>query len=128
MSSQKPPHQPLHILIAEDEPVISNLLSDHLGIEGFVVTLASNGKEALDLARAHRPDIIVSDLSMPGLDGFGLIKAVRADDQLRHIPIIVHSVMFENEHRQKALALGATAFLTKPTQIKEIIQTIYSCL
>jgi len=125
MSSQ---NQIFCILLVEDDDEIRSILAEHLEYEGFQVSQASNGQEGLDKARSSRPSLIVSDVGMPILDGFEMLKALRADDQLRTVPVIVHSVMVEKGYKEKAMSLGATAFLNKPCPFNEILDMIRSCL
>ncbi len=122
------PNPVLRILLVEDDDEIRSILAEHLEYEGFQVAQASNGQEGLEKARASRPNLIVSDVGMPILDGFEMLKALRADDRLRTVPVIVHSVMVEKGYKEKALSLGATAFLNKPCPFNEILDMIRSSL
>ena len=112
----------------EDDEVLRDLLTQNLAFEGLDFAVASNGQEGLELARRYRPDLIITDLEMPVLDGFAFLKAQQADNRLRTIPVIVLSVMVEKEHRQRARDLGAVAFINKPCTIKEIMDAIKTCL
>ena len=85
---------------------------------------AANGQDGLALARRHRPDVILTDVSMPGLDGFDLIRALHADEQTRPIPIIVISASVEPERMRLAMDLGAEDFIVKPFTEAQIVRSI----
>ena len=116
------------ILLVEDDEVLRALLAQNLEYEGLSFMVASHGQEGLEMARRDPPDLIITDIEMPVLDGFALLPALWADDRLRTIPVIVLSVMVEKEQKQRARDLGATAFINKPCTIKEIMEAIKVCL
>jgi len=124
----KPKAQHRRILVVEDEEEFRSLVAEHLSYEDFEVSLAADGQEGLDSARKNPPDLIIADLGMPNLDGFGMLKALRADDRLRKIPVIILSVMVEANHKQRAIEAGAAAFLNKPCGIGELLEAIQACL
>ena len=109
------------VLVVDDEPMIRDLLAYYLGQEGYEVTTAANGQEALTLARTALPDTIILDIFMPIMDGWGVLTALKQDPDLRHIPVILATV---DDNRQKGIALGATDYLTKPIQGEELIQML----
>ena len=76
------------VLVAEDDPHALSGYLEFLGRSGYVATGSANGKEALGLAVETIPDIVVTDINMPGLDGFGLAAALRADRRTRHVPLL----------------------------------------
>jgi CheY-like chemotaxis protein len=95
---------------------------------GYVVT-AHSVAEALAIARAQPPDLIVSDLHMPEQSGFDLIRIVKADQQLRDIAILMHSATVQSEQdRLEAIRLGAKAFSTRPTEPLALLAEIAACL
>ena len=81
--------QPLTVLIADDEPHIRHLVSTKLKLAGFNVLVASNGQDCLQLAREHRPELIVTDYQMPVLSGFEMSQALAADQDTASIPVIL---------------------------------------
>jgi DNA-binding response OmpR family regulator len=107
------------VLVVDDEPAILKILGIKLRISGYDVVTASSGEEALALIRSTRPDIILLDVIMPGIDGFEVLQQVRAVSEL---PVIVFSARPENGHR--AFTLGASDFLAKPLDVEEMVGRI----
>jgi PAS domain S-box-containing protein len=99
------------VLVVDDDPQVLNLLAKTLEKDGYRVLLARNGVEALALAREHRPQAITLDVLMPQMDGWGTLKELKADTELRDIPVIMVTVLNE---RGMAIPLGAADFMTKP--------------
>lgn len=99
------------VLVVDDDASVRGLLTKTLEKEGYRVIAAGNGVEALTLAREHRPQAITLDVMMPQLDGWGALKALKADAELRDIPVIMVTVLNE---RGMAIPLGAADFMTKP--------------
>ena len=99
------------MLVVDDDASVRNLLAKTLEKEGYRVIQAGNGVEALALAREHRPQAITLDVLMPQMDGWGALKELKADAELRDIPVIMVTVLNE---RGMAIPLGAAEFVTKP--------------
>jgi CheY-like chemotaxis protein len=99
------------ILVVDDDPAVLDLLSITLGKEGYRVIHARTGEEAIAQARAHRPQAITLDVIMPRMDGWSVLVALKADPDLRDIPVVVVSIV---KDRGMALSLGAADFMTKP--------------
>lgn len=112
------------VLIAEDEAAIRQNLSRLLTIEGFAVRTAENGKEALALARAELPDIVLSDVMMPELDGHGLLAALRAEPMTAHVPFVFLTARADRSDIREGMNLGADDYLTKPFQREEVLSTL----
>src|SRR5690242_9053224 len=110
-----------HILIAEDEPRISEIARDYLERAGYRVTTASTGPEALAAARARRPDLIVLDLGLPHLDGIEVAKAVRAAST---VPIIMLTARVDERDRLTGLEIGADDYITKPFSPNELVARV----
>ena len=109
------------VLLVDDHPVNRYLLEATLKGEGYRVFSASQGAEALILARSERPDAIVSDVLMPVMDGFSLCHAWQLDDDLRSIPFIFYTATYtERSDIEFGLSLGAVAYLLKPDQADEL--------
>lgn len=102
------------ILVIDDEETQRLLTLDNLEEEGFRVEEASNGTEGLKLVRELRPDLVLLDVMMPGIDGFEVCRQLRADPSICHTPIIIITGREDTEDVQKGFAAGATDFLTKP--------------
>ncbi|MGH8551405.1 MAG: two-component system response regulator [Methylococcales bacterium] len=119
----------LTVLIAEDDENSRVLLQNALTSSGYKVLSAANGQEALILASADSPDMIVSDILMPVMDGYALCRAVKRDDTLKHIPFIFYSATYtDHKDRNLALSLGADRFLVKPVEIQELLAVIEEVL
>ena len=106
---------PLSVLIADDNEQDLTILRYNFERHGYRVLKASNGREALELAVSERPDLIISDVLMPEMDGFQLLREVMKLPNLRDIPLIFYSCIYTgNREKELALALGARAFIVKP--------------
>lgn len=112
------------ILVIEDDAAIRATLIDILELNQFLVSSAVNGLDGLDAAQREHPDVILTDVAMPGLDGFGLIKALKADERTQAIPIIVISASVEPERMRHAMNLGAEDFLFKPFTEDQVVRSI----
>ena len=116
-------------LIVEDHAEDLNLLKYNLEWHGYQVFEAGNGLEALEHARREIPDLIVSDALMPVMDGFMLLREVKADPTLREIPFIFYSAVYTGSREQElALALGALAFIAKPKEVDDLWEEISAVL
>lgn len=100
------------ILVVDDHPDIRRVMTIILQMEGYEVATAACGQEALDQMRLRRPDCVVLDLSMPGMDGFDVLHAIRGDERLRDARVIVYSA-HDGPMKDRALAAGADAFVLK---------------
>lgn len=116
------------IVIAEDEPDIRSNLARLLTLENYVVWAGANGEEALALVREHRPDLLLSDVMMPRMDGHQLIRALRADPDLAHIPAILLTAKAEHRDRREGMNLGADDYLIKPFRRDELLEAVRSRL
>ena len=109
------PHTPpAEILVVDDRPENRDLLSRRVTREGHVVTLAENGREAMEKLRAKPFDLVLLDIQMPELNGYEVLEQVKADAALRHIPIIVVSAISEVDSVARCVQLGAADYLFKP--------------
>lgn len=125
-SGQPPVIAPL-ILLAEDNETNVETFSSYLTNYGFNLIVASNGREAIDLAKAHHPDLILMDIQMPEVDGLEAIRCIRADPELATTPIIALTALAMTGDREKCLAAGATEYFAKPMslrQLKTVIQRL----
>jgi DNA-binding response OmpR family regulator len=108
------------ILIADDEPNILISLEYLMKREGYEVLLARDGNEALEAIRRERPALVLLDVMMPGKTGFELCDAVRADETLAATKIVLLTAKGRDTDVAKGMALGATAYITKPFSTKEL--------
>ena len=113
------------ILVADDEEPLLRLLKISLGLEGYDVVTASNGVAALEVFEGNDPDMAILDIGMPGLDGFGVLKAIREQSS---IPVIMLTAMNEPAHMERALAGGASGFMTKPFDRTELMSRVRDSL
>jgi CheY-like chemotaxis protein/nitrogen-specific signal transduction histidine kinase len=109
------------VLVVDDDPAARNLLGRFLAREGFRVEHAADGEDALRRARSVRPDVITLDVLMPGMDGWAVLAALKADDELAGIPVVMLSVLDE---RHMGFALGAADYLTKPVDREQLIAAL----
>lgn len=108
------------ILIADDSPTIRKFVSLSLKMQGFEVLTASDGMEAVELLPSNKIDLVITDLNMPNLDGFELIKSVRESFQYKEIPIIILSSLSGSKEIEMGIKTGANSYLVKPFDPKRI--------
>jgi DNA-binding response OmpR family regulator len=113
------------ILVVDDEPQIVRLLRDHLQAAGFSVLEAADGRDAVRVAGAERPDLIVLDLGLPGLDGLDVTRSLRKDNP---VPIIMLTARSDESDKLVGLELGADDYMTKPFSPKELVARIRAVL
>jgi sigma-B regulation protein RsbU (phosphoserine phosphatase) len=112
------------ILIVDDSPEIRILLSRFLNASGYEIAEAENGEQGLKLVRIFKPDLILLDIVMPGIDGYAVCESIKADPCLQDIPIIFLSARTEVEDKIKGLAIGAADYITKPFDRGEVMARI----
>jgi DNA-binding response OmpR family regulator len=117
-----------HILIADDEANIVISLEFLMKREGHRVSVARDGEAALEAIRAQRPDLVVLDVMMPGRSGFEVCQAVRADESLAAVKILMLSAKGRDTDLAKGQALGADAYLTKPFSTRELAAKVRELL
>jgi CheY-like chemotaxis protein/nitrogen-specific signal transduction histidine kinase len=116
------------ILLVEDHAEQARVFADALRAGGYQVHLAQDGAAGLALARSHAPALVLMDIQMPGMDGLDAIRRMRADAQLRSLPIIALTAMALPGDRERCLEAGATAYLTKPVHLQILMATIADLL
>jgi len=114
------------LLVVDDEPTIVELLSASLRFAGFEVATATNGRDALDAARTFRPDLLVLDVMMPGLDGFDVVKRLRGEGA--RVPVLFLTARDATEDRITGLTLGGDDYVAKPFSLDEVIARIRAVL
>jgi CheY-like chemotaxis protein len=118
-----------YLLIAEDEPDIRELLVTALRFKGYRVVATQNGREALENIQKERPSLVIADIMMPQLDGFGLVHRMRLDPETRLIPVVfITATYVAPEDRDFALRIGATRFMQKPVDIDVFIEMVEELL
>jgi PAS domain S-box-containing protein len=116
------------ILLAEDNQANIDTMSDYLENRGYRLLLAKNGQEAINLAKSQRPDLILMDIQMPGMDGLEAIRRLRDEEQLTRLPIIALTALAMQDDREKCLNAGANEYLTKPVKLKQLTAMIQQLL
>ena len=112
------------ILIIEDDPAVLDNLEDILTLEDFQVVTATNGVQGIEAAQQHQPDLILCDIMMPQLDGYGVVTALRANPQTQNIPFIFLTAKADRLEQREGMELGADDYLTKPFRPQEVVKAI----
>lgn len=120
--------KPARVLIVDDDPAMRMLCSINLQREGLVVLEAADGRTGLERARAEGPDLVLTDVTMPGLDGFQLAEALRRDELTSQVPLIFVSGELDRGNEARARELGALAYLTKPFDPTALASLVASAL
>ena len=108
------------ILVVDDEPDILSVLVYHLSREGYRVTTAVNGQAALSSAEVDRPDLIILDLMLPGMDGYEVLQRLRKSERTDAIPVILLTARRAEEERVRGFETGADDYITKPFSAREL--------
>ena len=108
------------IVAIDDDETIRELIAAALRFEGYEVLEANNGVAGLAMVRDHRPDLVVSDVNMPEMDGFAMLQALRADPAIQATPVILLTSLQEREHVRSGMTSGADDYLTKPIVFDEL--------
>lgn len=116
------------ILIVDDEPNIVMALEYTFRKNNFEVFIARDGKEALDILKIHRPDIIILDVMMPMVDGFATMEQIKKDEQLRGCKVIFLSAKNKEKDIKKGMELGADLYMTKPFSVKKLVEQVNTLL
>jgi len=112
------------LLVIDDEKDFVDTLTVRLGALRYQVIEAYNGEDGLRLAREEKPDLIILDIAMPGMDGFMVLEKLKVDEGLKSIPVIMLSAKFQPNDLDFAKNLGADAYLTKPVDFKALSEQI----
>ena len=118
----------MKVLIVEDTKTITNLIQVYLMGWGLEFFEASNGVQGLARAREVKPDLVISDVQMPEMDGFALCAAVRADPILFSTPFVMLTSLKDDSSRQRGRLVGASAFLNKPVSVDDLREKVRSIL
>lgn len=118
-----------YLLLVEDDPDILKLLDTTLTFKGYRVVTARNGREGLDVIQGERPAVVIADIMMPKLDGFGLVHRIRINPETRDIPVVfITATYVAPEDREFALNIGATRFIQKPVDLEKFLTTVAELL
>jgi CheY-like chemotaxis protein len=116
------------ILVADDDPDILSIVSMSLETQGYTVHKASNGREAVDLARQHHPDLILMDMMMPVVSGYEAVAELKADAGTRDIVIVGLSAKAMATDMERATDVGIDGYITKPFRIAQVLTVVESYL
>lgn len=101
------------VLIIEDDPLIVKIYSTRLRADGYEVISAENGEDGLRLFNAQKPDLVVTDVMMPKVDGFGVLAKIRESETSKNIPVLMYSNLAQEDEMKRAIQMGVTEFIIK---------------
>jgi DNA-binding response OmpR family regulator len=116
------------VLLVEDEEQLRRVMKDLLQREGYTVAEARDGIQALDEVDRHAPDVIILDLNLPGLDGYGVLAQLRSRPATREIPVMVLTAKGDEDNEVRVFELGANDFVTKPFRARSLTARIEAVL
>lgn len=114
----------MQILVVDDDALITLMVSESLKLQGFDVAIAEDGASALAAVRQRRPALILLDAEMPVLDGFAVLKTLKADVALNHVPVIMLTARRNARDVKLARSLGASDYLAKPFDILDLLRRV----
>jgi two-component system, OmpR family, alkaline phosphatase synthesis response regulator PhoP len=117
-----------HILVVDDEVNIAHSLNFLMEKVGYSVRIAADGEQAIEAIKEARPDLILLDINMPGLNGYQVCEMVRADPEWKDILIVMLTAKGRDIEREKGLAVGADDYITKPFSTQEVIDKVRGML
>ncbi|RMF31392.1 MAG: response regulator, partial [Chloroflexi bacterium] len=112
---------PYRILVIDDEPHMARLASYVLQTAGYDVLTAEDGRDGLEKLAHFKPDLVVCDITMPEMDGFEVVRTLRADPRWRHLPVIMLTARGQEQDVQRAQEVGANSYLTKPFSSRHLL-------
>ncbi len=115
---------PKTVLIVEDNDLNMKLFNDLLEAHGYLTLKTASGTEALELAKNHRPNLILMDIQLPEVSGEVVIQWVKADESIKHIPIVAVTAFAMKGDEERILSKGCEAYLSKPISIAKFIETV----
>lgn len=118
----------VRILVAEDSPTQAEQLKSLLERRGYLVSVAGNGLRALELLGERKPDLVISDIMMPDLDGYGLCRRIRGDARLAELPVVLLTALTNAEDVLEGLSCGADGFLSKPYNEDYLLEQVAQIL
>jgi CheY-like chemotaxis protein len=120
----KPIKRNIKILIAEDNQFNLDIIYDYLLSNNYQLLVARNGKQALELAVEEKPDLILMDIQMPGMDGLEATRLIRVRDELKDIPIIALTALAMQGDKERCLQAGMNDYISKPINFKKLLEMI----
>ena len=116
------------ILIVDDNPTNLKLATQVLEIEGYQVDGATDAEQAQELLKRSTPDLILMDIALPGMDGLTLTRKLKADERLKHVPVVAITAFAMKGDEQKALDAGCNGYITKPIDTRKLPQQVAAYL
>jgi CheY-like chemotaxis protein len=116
------------ILIVDDNSVNLKLATDVLEMEGYAVEKAVDAEQAQELLKRSTPDLILMDIALPGMDGLTLTRKLKADERLKHVPVVAITAFAMKGDEQKALDAGCNGYITKPIDTRKLPQQVAAYL
>ena len=112
------------ILIVEDDELNMKLLNDILQKQGYKIAKSTDGSDAVDLTRSEHPDLILLDIQLPGRSGLDIVRTLKADDDLKTIPVVAVTSYALKGDREKILGFGCDGYISKPISINGFLETV----
>ena len=112
------------VLVCEDDPVVLRLLQVNLELEGYEVLTAQNGEEALEVANAQSPDLVVLDIMIPRMDGYQVVNKMKAEESTKDIPVVFVSAKAQQAEVELGKSYGVAGYLTKPFDPADVIALV----
>ncbi len=116
------------ILVVDDEVNITQILEFSIGAEGYEVITASNGEEAIDMARREQPDLIILDIMMPKIDGYEACRILKANPLTKGIPVVLLTAKGRDIDKRLGYEVGATDYIVKPFSPNKLVDRIHQLL
>jgi len=116
------------VLVVDDEPDVLLLCRVNLEFEGYEVIEAADGEAAMEQVRAHRPDVVLLDVMMPRMDGWQVLQAIKSDDELRSIPVVMLTAKVQDQDQIRGWSEGAADYITKPFSPLALSQVLQDVL
>ena len=116
------------ILVVDDEPKNRKLARDLLEVSGYEVIEAIDGKQGIEMAKSHKPDLILMDIMMPVMDGMEVTRILKADSTTQNIPILAVSSQAMKGDKERIIGCGCDGYLAKPFDIDELMESIAELL
>ncbi len=109
-----------HVLIVDDSPTVRKFVSVSLSMQGFSVVAACDGMDALEKLPQSKFDLVITDLNMPNMDGFELIKALRENPDYKDLPVIILTSLGDEANKEQGAKLGVNSYVVKPFSLEKI--------
>ncbi len=116
------------VLVVDDEPDVLLLCRVNLEFEGYEVVEATDGEEAMEMVRAESPDVVLLDVMMPKMDGWQVLSAIKADDELHDIPVVMLTAKVQDQDQIRGWSQGAADYITKPFSPLALSQVLQDVL